>query len=60
MKPNENFDLSVSDIQTIENALIIYQSTLKNDNAKKEIVKLLAKLYHQKNWYRPKENYVGG
>lgn len=60
MKPNENFDLSVSDIQTIENALIIYQSTLKNNNAKKEIVKLLAKLYHQKNWYRPKENYVGG
>ena len=60
MKPNENFDLSVSDIQTIENALMVYQTTLKNDNAKKEIVKLLAKLHHQKNWYRPKENYVGG
>lgn len=60
MKPNENFDLSVSDIQTIEHALMVYQSTLKNDDAKKEIVKLLAKLYHQKNWYRPKGNYVGG
>ena len=26
----------------------------------KEIHQLLGRLHNQKNWYRPKENYVGG
>jgi hypothetical protein len=53
MKPNTKFELSVKDIEIIENAL-------RAQPTSKEIQEVLAKLYHQKNWYRPKENYVGG
>ena len=60
MKPNTRFELSVQDVEYIENALHLLQSSTDEDAKKKEIVNLKAKLYHQKNWYRPKENYVGG
>jgi hypothetical protein len=58
-KPNENFRLNVKDIELIEKALFLLQTT-QDDVDKKTIVNLLAKLYHQKNWYRPKKDYVSG
>jgi len=60
MKPNGNFNLTVKDVERIEHALLQLQSSLTDDKDKKEIVDLLARLYHQKNWYRPKQNYVSG
>ena len=60
MKPNTQFNLSVKDVEHVESALQLYQASLESDADKKEIVKLLAKIYHQKVWYRPKENYVSG
>ena len=60
MKPNGNFNLTVRDVEHIERALHILQASFNNDTDKKEIVDLLARLYHQKNWYRPKDKYVSG
>ena len=60
MKPNGNFNLTVQDVEHIERALHLLQASLNNDTDKKEIVNLLARLYHQKNWYRPKDKYVSG
>ena len=59
MKPNTNFKLSVRDLELIESALFLAQSNA-DETGKREIKELLAKLYHQKVWYRPKENYVSG
>jgi Ca2+-binding EF-hand superfamily protein len=60
MKPNNQFKLDVNDIAIIENALMLLQRDADHQITKKEIVNILAKLYHQKNWYRPKEGYVSG
>jgi hypothetical protein len=83
MKPNENFKLSVDDIELIERAfqkelnrlstqrITHIESTIvpahKIDSVKeidaevKRIRDLLGRLYHQKNFYRPKDKiYVGG
>jgi hypothetical protein len=60
MKPNTKFNLDINDVEQIEHALHQYITTLDNPSDKKEIVNLLAKLYHQKHWYRPKDNYVSG
>lgn len=60
VKPNNNFELSVKDVEHIERALHLLQLSLEEQEDKKQVVRLLAKLYHQKNWYRPKENYVSG
>jgi hypothetical protein len=59
-KPNENFHLTVEELQLIEMSLITY-STVQT-NRQKEIQELLAKFYHQKVWYRPpdEEIYVSG
>jgi hypothetical protein len=53
-----------------EQRLTLTQSTIKPahhiagvneiDSATKEINNLLGKLHNQKNWYRPKEDYVSG
>lgn len=59
MKPNTQFELDVMDIELIENALMNLQVKLKDDD-KKNVVNLLAKIHHQKNWYRPKVGYVSG
>ncbi|GEM_PF-5331396 len=53
-KYNREFKLNPKDIEIIENALIKYQ----RDDAK--ATEILAKLYHQKVWYRPDENFVSG
>jgi len=60
VKPNTQFNLSVKDVEHVERALQLYQASLESDADKKEIVDLLAKLYHQKVWYRPKKDYVSG
>jgi len=60
MKPNTEFRLDVKDIALIEKALQELQSNLSNNDDKRRVVDLLAKIYHQKVWYRPKENYVSG
>jgi len=60
MKPNTEFRLDVKDIALIEKALQELQFNLSNNDDKRRVVDLLAKIYHQKVWYRPKENYVSG
>ena len=59
-KPNENFTLSVQDVEHIENALRLRMSIVDMEE-KREINELLGKLHNQKQFYRPsKENYVSG
>lgn len=54
MKPNKTFELSVKDLELIENALHTLEPT-------REVQELLGRLHNQKNWYRPKDAiYVGG
>lgn len=54
MKPNKKFELSVKDIELIENALHSQEQT-------REVRELLGRLHNQKNWYRPgKGVYVSG
>ena len=54
MKPNTKFNLSVRDIELIEQALHSVEQT-------REVRELLGRLHNQKNWYRPKDRvYVGG
>jgi len=60
MKPNTSFNLSVEDVDYIETALMKMQLDMTDSKDKKDIVELLAKIYHQKVWYRPKKNYVSG
>ena len=58
-KPNENFKLTVRDVELIESALFLAQANA-DDAGKREIQNLRAKLHHQKVWYRPKKDYVSG
>lgn len=59
MSYNKKFDLTPSELDLIEAALIAY--SIKSVKSKKEIQKLLAKFHHQKKWYRPKDEiYISG
>jgi len=58
-KPNENFKLSVRDLELVEQALFLLQANA-DDAGKREIANVRAKLHHQKVWYRPKKDYVSG
>ena len=58
-KPNTKFNLDVKDLELIESALFLLQLNADNEG-KREIQELRAKLHHQKVWYRPKEDYVSG
>lgn len=59
-KPNEQFKLSVQDVEHIEHALRLRMSIVE-ENEKREINELLGKLHNQKQFYRPsKETYVSG
>lgn len=54
MKPNTEFNISVRDLELIEQALLSMEQT-------PEVRALLGKLHNQKNWYRPKDGvYIGG
>jgi len=62
MKPNGTFNLDVEDIKIIEDALLYQQGNLLDDSDRIAITNVLAKLFDQKNFYRPKagEPYVSG
>lgn len=71
MKPNLKFELSVKDINIIETALQNKvsrrsQRIIEGEDPEilmteaKEIRDLLGRIHNQKNWYRPKNGYVGG
>ena len=73
MKLNKNFEFEMRDIDTIEMALRkkIAELSQKLSNVKgdsedlraeiREMSELLARIHHQKNWYRPPgEIYVSG
>lgn len=69
-KPNTQFELSVKDLDIIETALYNKMSRRSQSLTKiydevdkrelEEIRDLLGRLHNQKQWYRPKNNYVGG
>ena len=55
-RPNTNFNLSVEDLELIESGLLELDQT-------EQIRKLLAKLHHQKIWYRKTKDdtpYISG
>lgn len=71
MKPNTKFELSVNDIEIIEQALrakagrrgLSIAMGEKSDKLKeemKEIQELLGRIHGQKTWYRPKGFVPGG
>ena len=72
MKPNNNFELSIRDIEVIESALrakagrrgmAIAQGDVSTQlhNEMTEIQELLGRIHHQKNWYRAKDgSFQGG
>lgn len=60
MQPNKSFQLDINDIEIIERALFLLQQNSDKNLDKTKVVGVRAKLHHQKNWFRPKKNYVGG
>ena len=73
MKLNKNFEFDVRDIDTIEMALRKKVAELSQKlmdgkgesedlrNEIREMSELLARIHHQKNWYRPSDEiYVSG
>ena len=71
VKPNKNFELTVRDIEVIEQALrakagrrglAIAQGDVseKLKEEMHEIQELLGRIHHQKVWYTPKEFVPGG
>ena len=74
MKPNTGFNLNVRDIDLIESCMrakinVLTTERFGVDNPSyinqinkeiREIHDLLGKIHQQKNFYRPKDNYVGG
>lgn len=71
IKPNLNFELGVRDIEIIEDALrsqagsrglaiVQGETSEKLKSEMIEINNLMGKIYHQKNWYRPKGKFVSG
>lgn len=62
MKPNTTFELTVEDINVIDEALIVLQHQRMGAVGFEisQIVDLRAKLFHQKNWYRVKDDRFQG
>lgn len=62
VKPNKHFELDVDDINLIEEALMVLQHQRMGSVGfeLQTIEDLKAKIFHQKNWYRPKGVYVSG
>ena len=71
VKPNTKFELSIRDIEIIEQALRAKagrrglaiaegETSPQLKSEMMEIQELLGRLYHQKVWYRPKTNFVSG
>ena len=71
MTPNKSFELSVRDIEIIEDALrakagrrglaiAMGETSERVKDEMHEIQELLGRLHNQKNWYRPKDKFVSG
>ena len=71
MKPNKKFDLSVRDVEIIEQALRAKagrrgmaiaqgESSPQLREEMLEIQQLLGRLHDQKVWYKPKNKFVPG
>jgi len=71
MKPNNNFELTVRDIEIIESALrakagrrgmaIVQGETSPQLKAEMhELQELLGRIHNQKNWYKPKDDSFQG
>lgn len=71
MKPNKQFELTVRDIEVIEQALrakagrrglAIAQGEVSDQlhAEMREIQELLGRIHHQKIWYKPDEFVPGG
>jgi len=71
MKPNNNFELTIRDIEIIESALrakagrrglAIAKGTVSTQlhEEMREIQELLGRIHEQKVWYRPKGFVPGG
>lgn len=71
VKPNTKFELSIRDIEIIEQALRAKagrrglaiaegETSPQLKSEMMEIQELLGRIYHQKVWYRPKGKFVSG
>jgi len=62
VSPNTKFELDVSDIELIEEALGLLQHHRAGTVGfqVQSIEDLRAKIWHQKRWYRPKGVYISG
>lgn len=71
MKPNKKFDLSVRDVEIIEQALRAKagrrgmaiaqgETSLQLREEMAEIQQLLGRIHDQKVWYKPKNKFVPG
>ena len=71
MKPNNNFELSIRDIEVIESALRAKagrrglaiaegDTSTQLHNEMTELQQLLGKIHNQKNWYKPKDGRFQG
>ena len=71
MKPNNNFELTIRDVESIESALrakagrgglAIAEGTVSTQlhEEMREIQELLGRIHEQKVWYRPKGFVPGG
>jgi len=62
VKPNTSFNLDVDDINMIDEALIALQTQRTGivGFEIEAITNLRAKIFHQKNWYKPKDRFAGG
>jgi hypothetical protein len=71
MKPNNNFELTIRDVEIIESALrakagrrglAIAEGTVSTQlhEEMREIQELLGRIHEQKVWYRPKGFVPGG
>lgn len=61
-KPNMKFELDVNDIDLIDEALILLQHHRMGSVGFEiqSIEDLRAKIFHQKEWYRPKGLHISG
>ncbi|MBT4995442.1 MAG: hypothetical protein HOM88_03120 [Hellea sp.] len=62
VKPNTSFNLDVDDINIIDEALLLLQMQRTGTIGFEieDITNLRAKIFHQKNWYKPKDRFAGG
>lgn len=59
-KPTKKFELSLTDMELIESALVKSQNTTDGDIDPRAVHDLLGRLHNQKTFYRPSGVYVSG